>query len=442
MTIVHRRILYIAFFIIFFISAPIVIMLAQGYKFNWNNKSWQKTGVLFLEVKPEKANIYLNNEFYGEKTSTRVKNLLPGKYAIRVEKENYIAWNKNLTIYPNTTTFAQYIRLFKNDPPTINILRDEIILISEQQKNLIALLAKHLDVYSIYILNIENQTIDKIIDLNTDPEKIFLSPQGKNILIQKKDDWTIVDTTTKKITALNNFLTLNISEPIFDSTNNNILYAISPRGIEKIDLIIPEVSLIQKGDIANFYLQNNKLFYVRKKDWNFELIATNLNSLQQEEIISSLPNSQKYKFYPAPDGLINIIDSQNQILYIFDPATKIFNDKKTIIPEVKYLNWHSNNSLLFINDYEIWTYQQQNNKYAKNLITRLSSKINSAIWFTYDTHLLYFTNSGLYITEVVSDDNNVVKYEKIKTEQNCYLTKNGEKIIWLTNNAIYESELQ
>jgi len=445
MTITHRRILYIIFFIIFFIAAPITIMWAQGYKFDWRNKSWQKTGVLFLEVKPEKANIYLNDKFYDEKTSARIKNLLPKKYNIKIEKDGYITWEKNLEIYPSMTTFAQYIRLFKQDLPTINLLNNKIILVSEQKNNSIAIITQENEIYGLYILNIEKQVLDKITEFNIQPEKIFLSQQAEKILIQELNSWTIIDAATKKIIKLNDYLSLkelNISKPVFDSTDSNILYAISPNGLEKINLVVPETIIVIADNIISFSITNNNLYYLREKDKNFELISTNLNSLQPKEIISNLPISQNYDFYPAPDGLINLIDSQNQILYIFDSRTKISPDKKTTIPGVKYINWHKNNSLLFINDYEIWTYQKHDDQYTKNLITRLSSKINFALWFTYDTHLLYLTNNGLYITEVVTNNNEVIKYEKIKIGQKAYLTKKGEKLIWLTDNSIYESELQ
>ena len=410
-------------------------MWAQGYKFNWHNKSWQKTGVLFLEVKPEKASIYINNKSYAEKTSARIKNLLPGKYNVKVEKEGYITWDKDLTIYPNTTTFAQYIRLFKNDPPTIKLTEQKIVLFSENENNTIALVTED---NFIYIFNIEKQSFDKISFIDFKPKKIFLSQNTNKILLQTDNDWQLVDIITKKITSIK----LNISQPVFDNNNTNILYVLSDRGIEKINLATLETTTILEADIINFYIKNNDLYYLNKKENNIELILTNLNSLQLKETVGQLPISQDYTFYPAPDNLLNLTDNKNNILYIFDPDTKIFPEKQTIISEVKYLSWHENGSLLFINDYEIWTYQKHDGQYIKNLITRLSSKINHALWFTYDTHLIYLTDSGLYITEVVTSDNKIVKYEKIKTGQMAYLTKNGEKIILLTNDLIYKSDLQ
>ena len=193
MTITHRRILYIIFFIIFFITAPLVIMWAQGYKFDWNNKSWEKTGVLFLEVKPKNAEVYLNNEFYGKETSVRIKNLLPEQYEVKVTKEGYIPWIKKLNIYPSITTFAQYVRLFKQDLPTINILNKSITKCSEMEDNKLVLTIQNKEGVELQILDTNSfdssgsPIIQTITSLNVSPENILLNQTAESTLIKNAE---------------------------------------------------------------------------------------------------------------------------------------------------------------------------------------------------------------------------------------------------------------
>jgi hypothetical protein len=449
MTITHRRILYIIFFIVFFITAPLVIMWAQGYKFDWNNKSWQKTGVLFLEVKPKNAEIYLNNEFYGKKTSVRVKNLLPNEYEVKVAKEGYIPWIKKLNIYPSVTTFAQYVRLFKQDLPTINLLNKNILKCSDLEDNKLGLAVQNNEDIQLEILDTKNldssgsPIIQTITNLDVSPENIFLNPTAEKVLIENTDSWLFIDTEKTKTTNLSTFLNLEINNPVFDLDNSNIFYALSDSGLERIDSVVPSKTTLIKENIISFYISGNDLLYIKDNSGNLELIQTHLSNPDDYEILSTLPFSSKYTFYPAPDKIINLIDEQNQILYIFDFDTKVFPDKKTIIPEVKYLAWHDDiDSLLFANDYEIWTWQKRNDEYTKNLITRLGTKINDTLWFTFDTHLLFLTDDGLHITEVVSDNNNIIKYEKIKNSKKAFLNKDGNILFWLTKKGIYQSEIQ
>ncbi|MFH1610755.1 MAG: PEGA domain-containing protein [Patescibacteria group bacterium] len=449
MTIVHRRILYIFFFIVFFITAPLVIMWAQGYKFDWNNRSWQKTGVLFLEVKPKNSDVYLNNKFYGQETSVRIKNLLPNEYEVKVTKEGYIPWIKKLNIYPSITTFAQYVRLFKQDLPTINLSSKDILKCSEMENNEIALITKYEEEIQLQILDSKDldssgfPTTQTITNLDVNPENIFLSPSLEKVLIENKNSWLIIDINSKETINLSKFIDLKINNPVFDPDNSDIFYALSDNGLEKINSIVPSKSTLIKDDIISFYIDNNDLFYIKNSSNNLELIQTRLSNPDNSEILSTLPFSSTYTFYPAPNNILNLIDEKHQILYIFDPDTKIFLDKKIIIPEVKYLAWHEDiDSLLFANDYEIWTWQKRDDKYTKNLITRLGTKINHSLWFTFDTHLIFLTNQGLHITEVVSDDNNVIKYEKIKNSEKAFLNKDGNMLFWLTEKGIYQSEIQ
>ena len=424
-------------------------MWAQGYKFDWNNKSWEKTGVLFLEVKPKNAEVYLNNEFYGKETSVRIKNLLPEQYEVKVTKEGYIPWIKKLNIYPSITTFAQYVRLFKQDLPTINILNKSITKCSEMEDNKLVLTIQNKEGVELQILDTNSfdssgsPIIQTITSLNVSPENILLNQTAESTLIKNTKNWIFVDITSKKTTNLSNFLNLEINNPVFDPNNSNIFYALSNNGLEKIDSVVPSKTTLIKGDIISFYIDHNDLFYIKNNSGNLELIKTRLSNPDDLEILSTLPFSSKYIFHPAPNKIINLIDEKNQILYIFDFDTKVFPDKKTIIPEVKYLAWHNDiDSLLFANDYEIWTWQKRNDEYSKNLITRLGTKINDTLWFTFDTHLLFLTDSGLHITEVVSDDNNVIKYEKIKNSKNAFLNKDGNILFWLTEKGIYQSEIQ
>ena len=88
-------------FAVFFIAAPFVLMYAQGYGFDWHKKNWVKTGVLFLESKPSRADIYLNNRKHKQKTTARLSRLIPGEYDVKIVKDGFKAWEKKLTVYPN-----------------------------------------------------------------------------------------------------------------------------------------------------------------------------------------------------------------------------------------------------------------------------------------------------------------------------------------------------
>ena len=94
MTLPFRRIVYIAFIIIFLIITPIIILYTAGYRYNFQKHRIQKTGILILKSNPAGASIYLNGELKKEKTQARIANLLPDDYNLKYPLSASIYRNK------------------------------------------------------------------------------------------------------------------------------------------------------------------------------------------------------------------------------------------------------------------------------------------------------------------------------------------------------------
>ena len=112
---------------VFFIVLPFIIMSATGYRFNIKKNVLQKTGIIFLESKPENVDVWLNGKLVDNKTPARMTNLLPNEYEIKLSKEGYYDWQKTVQVYESQTTNLQYIRLFKKDIEANNLIEGEII---------------------------------------------------------------------------------------------------------------------------------------------------------------------------------------------------------------------------------------------------------------------------------------------------------------------------
>ena len=94
-----KRILIIVFIIIFFLGGPLAIFYSRGYRFDWESRKVVKSGGLSFKTKPESCEIYLDGKpkkrtdfLFG---NAFIKNLVPKKYNIRIEKEGYFPWEKS-----------------------------------------------------------------------------------------------------------------------------------------------------------------------------------------------------------------------------------------------------------------------------------------------------------------------------------------------------------
>src|SRR3989344_3722633 len=115
MSLLHRRIIYLVFFAAFFIAAPLLISYSLGYRLSLPNFRLSKVGALFVKSFPEGAQIELNGKATRKKTPDQLINVPPGINTIKVTKEGYQSWAKQLEVLPGQTTFAEDILLFKNN---------------------------------------------------------------------------------------------------------------------------------------------------------------------------------------------------------------------------------------------------------------------------------------------------------------------------------------
>jgi hypothetical protein len=105
-----RRFIFYIFVAIFIIMVPVIIFYALGYTFDFEKKTIVATGGIYLKSDPAKAEIYINDKLKGI-TTQLIKRLNPKIYEIKVIKENFHIWQKDLTVQPNLVTKANIILL-------------------------------------------------------------------------------------------------------------------------------------------------------------------------------------------------------------------------------------------------------------------------------------------------------------------------------------------
>lgn len=125
MSVRSRQIIFILLTIIFAASAPLLMLYASGYRYNFKKKILEKTGALVLDSTPEKARILINGNDAHKLSPARFPRLLPGEYVIRMEKEGYHWWEKTLRVESKRTTFATDVVFFKNTS-ALEVAPDEL----------------------------------------------------------------------------------------------------------------------------------------------------------------------------------------------------------------------------------------------------------------------------------------------------------------------------
>lgn len=113
----HRRVLLWVFVLMFFIIAPAVLFYTAGYRWNPKKGAIERYGTLIVDTRPNGASIFLNGELQDGESPATFKEVAPGTYAIRLEREGYYPWEKTLDVRPEKVTFVNDIELWKRDEP-------------------------------------------------------------------------------------------------------------------------------------------------------------------------------------------------------------------------------------------------------------------------------------------------------------------------------------
>jgi hypothetical protein len=91
--------------IVFILLAPVIVLYSLGYRLD-NQYSLQKTGGIFIHSSIANSSVFVDNHFFKGTgifiRNTLIQDLIPNKkYTIRVEKDGYQTWVKDIAVYPS-----------------------------------------------------------------------------------------------------------------------------------------------------------------------------------------------------------------------------------------------------------------------------------------------------------------------------------------------------
>lgn len=207
--------------------------------------------------------------------------------------------------------------------------------------------------------------------------------------------------------------------------------------------INPEIKVINEKIPDNFSLEeyiseeniiSNDIFYIHKP--SFIIYKTDKENSFQEQISSaSLPENQEYEIIVSNNQQIAVL-SNNKQLYILNKETRNFELIKENVQQAQFS--YDNGKLLYYTPNEIWIYYLNNNQQDEKtgeyeLITRLSQKIERAIWYETNNHIIFLVNSKIKIIELDSrDEKNIVDIMEIDAQEIAYSKK--DQLLYLIKN--------
>ena len=381
-----RKILFFGFLLIFLLSAPLMILYYQGYRFDFEKKSLTQTGGLFLKVIPKQTEIYIDGKlvkktdfFFG---STLIENLLPKKYKIEIKKEGYFSWEKILEIRAKEVTEAKNIVLFSENINFEILLKNvENLWFSPNEKEIV-------------LKEIENGNwVLKLYDLKRNIKSRLIG--GKDIYTKGADlmglEFSEASEDSKEI-----YLDVGMKE-------QNKKFVLN---LEKIPPLLTEKEIATPAEnIVTSQTFNGDNYYLD----NFGHLFKSPSAAEGEKLTEKpFPIKSETKYVLEIFGNFIFLE-EDENLYLFNTDSKSFDPFLEKIRDLKISP--DGKKLVYFSDSEIWVLflKEKLNPLSKKagekiLLVRLfSEKIESAFWLNSD-YLIFNAGDKIKIAEIDERD--------------------------------------
>ena len=176
-------------------STVALFLYAKGYSFDRQKGSLGKTGMIMIKSQPDGAKIYLDEKFV-EVSNANLTNLKGGLYNIRLEKEGYGSFQKDLPVKEEFATFLDAVLIPLNPelkPLTPSGVKDPTLT---ESRDKILFLTKDRDRPGIWSLNLTGNIFSlikgalEVVAKDNDKasyslaENLYLAPNDEEVLVK------------------------------------------------------------------------------------------------------------------------------------------------------------------------------------------------------------------------------------------------------------------
>jgi PEGA domain-containing protein len=434
----NQRLLITLGILMFLIGGTFVaIRWAQGYRFDLKQQAIAGNGLLVANSLPKGASVYINDEL--ETATDDTLHLNPGKYNIRLEKDGYFNWQKDLLVEKELVTQIN-AQLFPNVPdlsaltlngasnptpsPDGHKIAFKIATGSAEAK------------YGLWILNVnENplrfgsnaiQLAQDIVGLEFSQAQIFWNPNSNEILAYFNENQAYLLNVNSK-NKPQNLINVALQLPIILQDWQKQLALERERRLIKLPLAMQEIAT-KSATLLYFSPNEEKLLY-----------AATASAIIEENLIPPLPavNSQPQQRQISP-GSIYVYDLKEDTNYLIDDAFDQI--------ELQYIAnfftppFFEKEELTSTTSLTSQTIRQPIDPLVpilselKNLQAQYSPLYSPLKyqWFPNSYHLITVDQPGIGILEY-DGTNKVFVFSGLFQEQFAYPWPNGQQLILLTS---------
>jgi hypothetical protein len=260
-----RRLIMVVFVFIFSITAPVIVLYTNGYRYDLHKNSIIKTGVISIDILPNDATVYVGGEKIKEKLPIRIPGKLPGVYSVVVEREDYQSTQYDLVVKENQASYLRGVTLLKNPSiEKIAIPDNQIILRaipSNTGKYYLTIHGKTNGIgFDAYLYEIKNNTFHLVKENIPKVPDILWSRNSDNVALSytdKKSKEIIVINAHTPTKLINHSVQQGLSDRIIWQELRTGAKLFGRVGDKILDLSTPELRTYSPVSTSIWYVDNN-----------------------------------------------------------------------------------------------------------------------------------------------------------------------------------------
>lgn len=404
----NRFIILALLTILFFATAPLLILYSMGYTVDFESRKIVAKGGIYVKAQPLGATIAIDsisNTTGLLSNYVFVQNLLPKTHTVSIKKEGYHDYQKTLMVKENKVTKLENVILFKKEL-LFNILEKNIDYFSFAPDNTTALIIKkdsQTDSAKSAALNIE------VIDLNTGQKKSISLPLGK-----KEKSYDVVWNRNFRTVFFNIGDKYHLLDFSSDKLTVNVLKL--PNGAKKFDFYPQDKQVIFEKN-KNLYLQDSDL-PLAKNILAYKIDNQSIFWLESSGFLQRADNGNKTLVqlnkhpFPLKTGRYEIFISGPQIFLKEEGVLFLFNQNSQLLEKiyapVDNIKPSPNQSkVMYYNNREVFYYKllpdeidgEMEDKEQKNvLLNKTSDPIKDCYWIN-DNYVVCGVSNSISISE-------------------------------------------
>ncbi|GEM_PF-651131 len=455
MTATQRRLYLLVFVILFFITAPVLVLFTKGYRFDTVNNIFVYSGSVTIKSVPRDIEVLVDGKKKRKSQlnvingSYTINGIRPGKHTVTCKKEGYTTWTKEIDVHSGISTEFWNVLLL----PTSNFEEKsftteniEQFFLSPRNNNEVVIFSKQDDKSIVSLLNTQDDSLEKIyetsefsflaqnkkenVEWSSDNKRIlipFLTKDGeKTFVIAKVDEENLED-----LVILDNLFEEKVEKEEISKNAKTI----AP--IEEVSASSmapkPNSNTTSKEVVSNTKTKE-ALTTKKKKDSSKEATIEDMEKTQFKQV--------RWMFNKNDELVVLTKDHHLFYINIEKPEEKILLDK-----QVGGFDFAGNRIYYFhLVDNSIWEVKNtdiENKKQIASLLT-ITDKDSFVKMVTYDQYriALITQDHKLFLFNYEKEECEVSIKELSNNTQDIQFSDDGKKLLYWSDNEIWYTMLR